>query len=291
MARCAVGRLMHYMGLRGTRRGPGIQGHHGLGVGAVAGGSRRTGLQRCGAESVVGVGPDVCGDLIGVRLRGVRDRRLRTAHRRVAGIPITAHPPRIGCLGPSDLGPPRRPTTEPGASLCCPGSSTCRSVTRNALPKPASNPASAASATPMTTASSSTPPWSGSIGSTPSGSSDRSETSHQPNTKPTTTVKRAQPRRPDSRQQVSDRPGGLHRIAVDRLPMRPTHGHQTGAGSNGQTDHFQGIPNRSRSPRESRPLPPTTSLSISQTNRRTRSSQSSLRGQMTGLARSSQLPR
>ncbi|MCH7585692.1 MAG: hypothetical protein IH941_11155 [Acidobacteria bacterium] len=121
MARCAVGRLMHYMGLRGTRRGPGVQGHHGLGVGAVAGGSRRTGLQRCGAESVVGVGPDVCGDLIGVRLRGVRDRRLRTAHRRVAGIPITAHRPRIGCLGPSDLGPPRRPTTEPGASLCCRG--------------------------------------------------------------------------------------------------------------------------------------------------------------------------
>ncbi len=132
------------------------------------------------------------------------------------------------------------------------------------LPKPASNPVSAASATPMTTASSST--------------------------KPTTTVKRAQPRRPDSRQQVSDRPGGLHRIAVDRLPMRPTHGHQTGVGSNGQTDHFQGIPNRSRSPRESRPLPPTTSLPISQTNRRTRSSQSSLRGQMTGLAISSPPP-
>ena len=59
-----------------------------------------------------------------------------------------------------------------------------------------------------------------------------------------------------------------HRFAVDRLLIKPTHGHQAAAGDNERTNHSQGIPNGSQSPEESRPLPPPTSLPISTPDRR-----------------------
>lgn len=175
-------------------------------------GSRRPGLLRHGTQPAMGRRPHLCGDLVGVRLCGVRHRRVLEDDRRL-------HGPRRRFAPTWPATPASRPSG-PVSTATPKGSSTIRtgdrsisvSVTPNGSPKPGSNHRSARSVTATTTLSpsrssactrprssdgvdpgrasttSSTPPWSGSTDTTTVGSSNPSGTSHPPNTKPTTTV-------------------------------------------------------------------------------------------------------
>ena len=65
-----------------------------------------------------------------------------------------------------------------------------------------------------------------------------------------------------------------HRFAVDRLLIRPTHGHQAGAGDNKRTNHFQGIPKQEPVTRRVTLVAAAHSLPINTPDRRFPSSQS-----------------
>ena len=108
VARCTVERLMRDLGLggmvRGKTRGPQPTRSHG----------RRTwsaGSPR-GPQPAVGRGPDLCADLVGVRLRRAGDRRVLPDDRGLAGGHPPAHRPGPGRAGDGHLAP-----TDPAAGL------------------------------------------------------------------------------------------------------------------------------------------------------------------------------
>ena len=104
VARCTVARLMKAMGIEGVKRGrrtvttlpdeaterpqDAVNRHFGE-----------------ASERLMGGGPDVCGELARLRIRGLRHRRLRAANRRLAGIQFTANGPCAGCAGAGALRP------------------------------------------------------------------------------------------------------------------------------------------------------------------------------------------
>lgn len=87
VARCAVVRLMRALGLQGGTEGPGVDDDAG-GCRAVPAGSCQAAVHRDAAERTLGRGHRRRGDVDRLRLRGVRDRRVRAAHRRLAGVGI-----------------------------------------------------------------------------------------------------------------------------------------------------------------------------------------------------------
>ena len=68
------------------------------------------------AEPAVGRGPDLRGDLAGVRLRSLRHRRLLAADRRLAGLQLAAQRSGPRCLGASALRSPHPRVGAAGAS-------------------------------------------------------------------------------------------------------------------------------------------------------------------------------
>ena len=68
VARCTIERLMRDLGLRGAVRGKKHRTTIADETAARPAGSRGSGLHRGGTEPAVGRGPDVCADLVGVRL-------------------------------------------------------------------------------------------------------------------------------------------------------------------------------------------------------------------------------
>ena len=106
VARCTVERLMRAMGLRGREPGPGVGHHHAARRRRrAAGRSRRPPVYGDAAEPALGRGLHVRRDLAGLRLRRVRDRRVRAPHRRLAGVVVAgdglrARRPRAGHLRP-----------------------------------------------------------------------------------------------------------------------------------------------------------------------------------------------
>ena len=151
VARCTVERLMRSMGLQGVIRGKPVQDHDQRQGGAVPAGPRQPAVQGATAERAVGVGLHLCLDLGGLRLRRLRHRRLRPAHRRLAG--VTHGACRASCSMRWS-----RPCMTAGRSIAAASSitataaaNTSRSNTPSAWPRPASSRRSAASATATTT--------------------------------------------------------------------------------------------------------------------------------------------
>jgi putative transposase len=114
-ARCTVERLMHEMGLRGTVRS-GVEDHDPVRSGGhAAGGSRRSPVCGDTAESALGRGLHVRGDVAWLRVCGLRHRRLRPSDRRLAGVAVAAHRLRPRRARASDLRSARRRRDRPGA--------------------------------------------------------------------------------------------------------------------------------------------------------------------------------
>ena len=118
VARCTVARLMRRLGLAGAVRGSGVEaddppGHYDR----PAAGPGHAPVHRDAAESAVGRGPDVRGHLAGLRLRGLRHRRVLAADRGLAGVAA-----RCGVISPSTpwsrrcYDRPDRPVRPAGAS-------------------------------------------------------------------------------------------------------------------------------------------------------------------------------
>ena len=78
--------------------------------------SRRSPVRGDPSESALGLRLHLRGDLGWVHLRGVRDRRLRAAHRGLAGVGLDAHGRRARRLGAGHLRAPRRRADRPRAS-------------------------------------------------------------------------------------------------------------------------------------------------------------------------------
>jgi putative transposase len=98
VARCTVARLMRAMGLQGVIRGKPCD-HGERQGGAPARSTASTASSRRRAERALGLGLHLCRHLGGLRLRGLRHRRLRPAHRRLAGEPDGACRLRARCAG------------------------------------------------------------------------------------------------------------------------------------------------------------------------------------------------
>ena len=81
--------------------------------------SRRSPVRGDPSESALGLRLHLRGDLGWVHLRGVRDRRLRAAHRGLAGVGLDAHGLRARRLGAGPLRAPRRRADRPRASQRC----------------------------------------------------------------------------------------------------------------------------------------------------------------------------
>jgi transposase InsO family protein len=91
VARCTVARLMRPAGLRGAVRGRRFKTTTCPDPGSVAPtGSRHAPVRRGAAESTVGRGSDVRGDVAGLRLRRIRHRRPRPPDRRLARVEFAA---------------------------------------------------------------------------------------------------------------------------------------------------------------------------------------------------------
>ena len=84
--------------------------------GATAAGPGHAPVHRDAAEPAVGRGPDLRGDLAGLRVRGLRHRRLLAADRRLAGVELAAQRSRPRCPGAGALRSPDRPGRPAGAS-------------------------------------------------------------------------------------------------------------------------------------------------------------------------------
>jgi hypothetical protein len=99
IARCTVERLMRSMGL--ARRDPRQAGqNHDQRQGcAVSAGSCQPPVPGAQAERALGLGFHLCRDLDRLRLRRIRDRRLRPAHRGLACITDRACKLRSRCVG------------------------------------------------------------------------------------------------------------------------------------------------------------------------------------------------
>jgi Transposase len=73
-------------------------------------------VHRDPAESAVGGGSDLRGHLAGVRLRGLRHRRVLATHRRLAGVELAPERSGARCSGAGALRSPDRPVRPAGAS-------------------------------------------------------------------------------------------------------------------------------------------------------------------------------
>ena len=145
VARCTVARLMRAMGLRGVVRGKDDPHDGERPGGSVPARPREPGLQGAAPERALGRRLHLRRHLARLRLRRVRHRCLRPADRRLAGV---AH----GRRPASSSTPSSRRCTPAGRSkagwstTAIAASSTSRSPTPSAWPKPASRRRSAASA-------------------------------------------------------------------------------------------------------------------------------------------------
>ena len=90
VARCTVERLMRDLGLRGAVRG---RPKRTTVADTAAPRPRRAPVQRPGPEPAAGGGPDLCADLVGIRLRVVHHRRLQPANRRPARVAVASRRP------------------------------------------------------------------------------------------------------------------------------------------------------------------------------------------------------
>ena len=99
IARCTVERLMRSMGLQGVIRRKAGQNHDQRQGRPVSAGSCQPPVPSAQAERALGLGLHLCRDLDRFRLRRVRDRRLRSAHRGLACITDRACELRSGCVG------------------------------------------------------------------------------------------------------------------------------------------------------------------------------------------------
>ena len=125
VARCTVERLMHELGLRGVTRGKPRR----TTVADTAAQRPRDLVERRfsapAPNRLWGRGPDLCADLVGVRVRGLRHRRLQPPHRGLAGLKVAsqrpgAARPRTGHLGTQPRRPQRRrggPSQRPRRSI------------------------------------------------------------------------------------------------------------------------------------------------------------------------------
>ncbi len=176
----------------------------------AAAGSRRSPASRGRPEPALGRRPDLCADLVGVRLRRVHHRRLLADDRRLASLPVAALRPRARRARAGDLGPlPRRQRT---STELVHHSRPRRAISRNSLhrttrrdrrrstrsgrratrtttrsPRRSSGstrPSSSATAAPgAASTTSSTPPSNGSTGSTTAASSKPTARSRRPSSK------------------------------------------------------------------------------------------------------------
>jgi hypothetical protein len=97
-ARCRVRRLMRDLGLVGVVRGRAwTTTTQADATAARPGRPGRSALRRDAAESALGVGFHVRRYVARFRVRGLRDRRLRTTHRRLARVVVAAHRFRARC--------------------------------------------------------------------------------------------------------------------------------------------------------------------------------------------------
>jgi hypothetical protein len=99
---------MREFGLEGVRRGRSRRTTGSRRGGCAAGRSRRAQLLREPTERAVGGGPHLRRDLVGVRLRRLRRRRVQPVHRRMADLSLAPDRPRPGRPGDGDLGPQGR---------------------------------------------------------------------------------------------------------------------------------------------------------------------------------------
>ena len=90
VARCTVARLMRQMGLQGAVRGKAVQHHRQRPGRPLPAGPGEPAVPGAAAERALGVGLHLRRDLAGLRLRRLRDRRLRPADRRLAGVAARA---------------------------------------------------------------------------------------------------------------------------------------------------------------------------------------------------------
>ena len=103
VARCTVARLMRRLGLQGAVRGRRAKTTHSVVHSERPDDRVNRGVQGQPPECAVGVGLDLRGHVAGVRLHGLRHRRLCAAYRGLAGVAFTAHElgPRCPRTGPS----------------------------------------------------------------------------------------------------------------------------------------------------------------------------------------------
>ena len=92
VARCTVARLMRRMGLHGVVRGREVRTTVSNPAGACPLDRVNRQFQAPTPEPALGLGLHLRRDLAGLRLRGLRHRRLRPAHRRLAGQPDRCTP-------------------------------------------------------------------------------------------------------------------------------------------------------------------------------------------------------
>ena len=117
MARCTVERLMRRLGLRGVMRGKVVRTTIGDTQGAVPAGPSQPAVPGRAAEPAVGLGLHVRLDLARLGVRGLRHRRLRAAHRRLARQQLDADRLRARRAGAGAVRAPARARQQPGPSL------------------------------------------------------------------------------------------------------------------------------------------------------------------------------
>jgi transposase InsO family protein len=99
IARCTVERLMRSMGLQGVIRGKPVKTTIGDKAAPCPLDHVNRPVPGAQAERALGLGLHLCRDLDRLRLRRVRDRRLRPAHRGLAGITDRTCKLRSRCVG------------------------------------------------------------------------------------------------------------------------------------------------------------------------------------------------
>ena len=150
VARCTVQRLMKRLGLKGVIRGQGRARRRSATQGAVPADQVQRQFRADTAERTVGGGLHLRLDLAGLRLRGLRDRRVRPPDRGLAG------PRRRGRTSFSTRWSRRCTARRPIGRIdsCITAIAACstyRSATPSGWPRPASSPRWAAWATSTTT--------------------------------------------------------------------------------------------------------------------------------------------
>lgn len=135
VARCTVERLMQRLGLRGAMRGKVVRTTISDSKAPCPLDSGQPAVQGGSAQSALGVGLHLCLDLAGLAVRGLRHRRLRPAHRGLAGEQFDANGLRARCTGAGAVCPQTRAGQQPGPSQRQGGRNTCPSGTANAWPR------------------------------------------------------------------------------------------------------------------------------------------------------------